>query len=132
MAPIIPDQQLPKRSDSGMATRAVNAAARVLLAAIEQGRCTPTGLALALDSACLLNSPETARELARLRARFAELERPVDEDPIAFTLTPEAEQAVDGLTRLLAPTQALQAEDPHDSPLHHDYRVSRDLPEVTR
>lgn len=42
---------------------------------------------------------------------------------------PPVEESVDELTRLLAPTQAL-LEDPHDSPLHHPYRVGRDLPET--
>ena len=35
----------------------------------------------------------------------------------------------DGITRQIAPTQTLR-EDSHDGPLHHDYRVSRDLPET--
>jgi len=65
-------QQLPRHTESGMRTRAVNAAAGVLLAAMQQGRQTPTGLALALDSARLLNSPEHAAEDVELRARFAE------------------------------------------------------------
>jgi len=65
---IIPDQPLPRRTESGMHTRAVNAAAGVLLAAMQQGRQTPTGLALALDAACLLNSPEHAAEDVALRA----------------------------------------------------------------
>jgi hypothetical protein len=49
-----------------MHTRAVNAAAGVLLAAMEQGRQIPTSLAIALDSAGLLNSPEHAAEHERL------------------------------------------------------------------
>ncbi|MFJ6905571.1 hypothetical protein [Streptomyces griseoluteus] len=156
MAPIIPDPSLPRRTESGMATRAVNAAAGVLLAAMQQDHRTPTGLAIALDSACLLNSPETAAELNGLRTRVADLERqlagkdrPVDEDPIRFALTDKAEQLpaaprVRHLRELvdrqraqveadgLAHTKALALEDPHDSPLHHDYAISRDLPEVTR
>ncbi|MFJ8555274.1 hypothetical protein [Streptomyces sp. NPDC093676] len=98
-----------------MKTRNVNAAAGVLNAAMQQGKQTPTGLAVALDSACLLNSPETAVELQRLRARVAELEqllitdRPVDEDPIAYALTAEA----DGITRRIAPTQALRVGGDH-------------------
>jgi hypothetical protein len=49
-----------------------------------------------------------------LRARVAELEaeragaRPVDEDPIRYELTPQAEESADRLTRLFAPTQALR------------------------
>jgi hypothetical protein len=34
----------------------------------------------------------------------------------------------DALTRTFAPTAALR-EDPHDSPLHHGYRLGRDLPQ---
>jgi len=70
---IIPDQPPSRRTESGMHTRAVNAAAGVLLAAMQQGRQTPTGLAIALDSARLLNSPEHAAEDVRLRARVEEL-----------------------------------------------------------
>ncbi|MCH0555785.1 hypothetical protein [Streptomyces sp. MUM 16J] len=137
MAPIFSDPPLPRRSESGTATRAVNADAGVLPAAMKQGCQTPTGLAIALDSACLLASPEAAAELEqlraeapRLRARVAELEElaigkgSVDEDPIAYALTPKA----DGISRC---TNSPQFEDPHDSPLHHTYRIGRDLPEVT-
>ncbi|MEU6279788.1 hypothetical protein [Streptomyces sp. NPDC047028] len=109
--------------------------------------------AFALESAQLLQSPETAAELEQLRkqvaellverhttnealsdaakqlranrdqiaeleARLAEYERPVDEDPISFALTPGAEAAVDRLTRMLAPTQALR-----EDPLPHGSRV---------
>jgi hypothetical protein len=42
---------------------------------------------------------------------------------------PNAEVSADKLTRLIAPTQVLR-EEPHDSLLHHDYRVSHDLPET--
>lgn len=66
MTTIIPDQPLPRRTESGMHTRAVNAAAGVLLAAMQQGRQTSTGLAIALDSARLLNSPETAARVTEL------------------------------------------------------------------
>jgi hypothetical protein len=46
----------------------------------------------------------------------------------AFVAGPSVEVSADKLTALFAPTQALR-EDPHDSPLHHDYRISHDLPE---
>lgn len=89
------------------------------------------------------------RRLLDVEARVAELEqqlaakdRPVDEDPITYALTdkaaevPPAPQAdvsrqVEKLRTLLAGQRAA-VEDPHDSPLHHDYRVGRDLPEVQR
>ena len=89
-----------------MNAKLVNAAAGVLLAAMEQGKRTAAGLAIALESAQLLQSPETAAELVSLRARLAEYERPADEDPIAYVLTAEA----DGITRRIAPVQALRAE----------------------
>lgn len=142
-----------------MNTKLVNSAAGVILAALTQNR-TAAGIALALDSAQLLMTPETAAELKRLRERVVELEeqlvaqeRPVDEDPITFSLTAEAscgralttgnacpehsraEQdvtpQVQKLRELLAGQRAA-LEDPHDSPLHHGYRVPRDLPEVQR
>ncbi|MEU6758023.1 hypothetical protein [Streptomyces sp. NPDC046685] len=51
-----------------MNTHRVNAAAGVLHAAMEQGKTLPQTLAYALESAQLLQSPETAAELSRLRA----------------------------------------------------------------
>lgn len=54
-----------------MNARAVNAAAAITPAAMEQGRQTPAGLALALDSAGLLNSPEHAAEFGRMRSLLA-------------------------------------------------------------
>lgn len=182
-----------------MNTKLVNTAAGVLAASMEQGKTLPATLAIALDSAQLLQSPETAAEHERVRTKYleaadtvarlvlergqrmkvenalrdeivelqqqrdrrrvrliaaeadllsvrgllsangeprrvpanieihervapavewllnrvAELERqlaakdrPVDEDPICFALTEKA----DGITRRLAPTQALRAE----------------------
>lgn len=83
-----------------------------------------------------------------LRARVAELEqqlaakdRPADEDPIAYALTDkatapmpapqrEASPRQERLRDLLAAQRAMVLEDPHDSPLHHDYLKGRDLPEV--
>ncbi|MFH8336901.1 hypothetical protein [Streptomyces sp. AM6-12] len=187
-----------------MNTRAVNAAAGVVQAALEQGR-TAAGVALALESAQLLQSPEHAAELERLRleaaglrsqlalfnewraadgARIAELlaERHKTNEALADVTValrgaheetdpgacqgcgslpeqwcpdcaacekgcfggfdgnecthgnapwrrPSTAESADRLTRLLAPTQAL-LEDPHDSPLHHGYRLGRDLPQM--
>lgn len=56
-----------------MNTRRVNCAAGVINAALAQCR-TAAGIALALESAQLLMTPETAAELVALRARVAELE----------------------------------------------------------
>lgn len=84
---------------------------------------------------------DAAEQLRADRDRIAALEqqpaakdRPVDEDPIAYALTGKVDASADKLTRLFAPTQALREplEDPHDGPLHHDYRVGRDLPETGR
>ncbi|MFF9123213.1 hypothetical protein ACF09J_07925 [Streptomyces sp. NPDC014889] len=57
-----------------MNAKLVNAAAGVIAAAMEQGKTTPASLATSLDSACLLQPPETAAELEQLRGRVAELE----------------------------------------------------------
>jgi hypothetical protein len=59
-------------------TRLINTAADVIHRAMEQGRQTPAGLASALESACLLQSPETAAENAALKARRDELEELAD------------------------------------------------------
>ncbi|MFC8271123.1 hypothetical protein ACFUJR_00980 [Streptomyces sp. NPDC057271] len=56
-----------------MNARRVNAAAGVVHAAM-QTRQTAAGIAAALESACLLQSPESAAEVFALRARVAELE----------------------------------------------------------
>lgn len=55
-------------------TRAIQAAADVICRAMKQGKSVPTSLAFALDAAGMLQSPEAAAEVARLRARLAVLE----------------------------------------------------------
>jgi hypothetical protein len=112
-------------------TKLVNSAAGVILAALTQNR-TAAGIALALDSAQMLLTPETAaeleqarlrvdeveraytfdtaelkRELDGMRARVVELEQLLADAPVAVTLTERASESADKLTRLLAPTQAL-------------------------
>ncbi|MFJ3170596.1 hypothetical protein ACIPJK_07400 [Streptomyces roseus] len=124
-----------------MNTRLVNTAADVLHAAMEQGRVTPAGLAYALESAQLLQSPETAAELARLRARVAELTDDRNRD-VAVWLGKKAreyrstrgrEHAVQAevLERMADKVRrgAIRPplEDPHDSPLHHTYAKGRDI-----
>jgi hypothetical protein len=52
----------------------VAAAAGVIHGSQVKGRQTAAGLAADLEAACMLQSPETAAELERLRARVAELE----------------------------------------------------------
>lgn len=59
-----------------MNAKRVNCAADVILAAITQNR-TAAGIAMALESAQLLMSPEIAAELEQLRQRVAELEMQV-------------------------------------------------------
>ena len=44
-------------------------------------------------------------------------------------VSPPSERPVNGLTARFMPVAA-HREDPHDSPLHHDYRVGHDLPEL--
>ncbi|MFJ9644976.1 hypothetical protein [Streptomyces sp. NPDC101206] len=56
-----------------MNTSLVTAAAGVIHAAMQQGKTLPADLAYALESAQLLQSPETAAELARLRRLTAAL-----------------------------------------------------------
>jgi chromosome segregation ATPase len=78
-----------------------------------------------------------------LRDRIAELEREAGERRTAASESllatqierneararvAELEASPDALTRTFAPTAALR-EDPHDSPLHHGYRLGRDLPQ---
>lgn len=114
-----------------MNTRLINSAAGVINAALTQDR-TAAGIALALDSAGMLMTPETAAELASLRAQFAVSDHSADEDPIAFALTDKADvddvrPQVRKLRALLA-VQRTATEDPHDSPLHHAHRIGRDLP----
>ncbi|MFK0140650.1 hypothetical protein [Streptomyces murinus] len=121
-----------------MNTRSVNAAAELIQAALRQGR-TAAGIALALEleSAQLLQSPERAVEFEQMRARVAELElerhstnEALDDAVQELRARRDAEvvdRSVDKLTQLLAPSQAL-LEDPHDGPLHHGYRLGRDLP----
>lgn len=60
-------------------TRAVNALAALIHRAQQNGVKTPVGIAVAIDAARMVMSPETAAELDRLRKRVAELEaaRPV-------------------------------------------------------
>lgn len=53
-------------------TRAINAAAGVIHACMQQGKSLPQTIAYALDSAGLLNSPEIAAELEHLRKLPAE------------------------------------------------------------
>ncbi|MFF9197296.1 hypothetical protein ACF09L_19020 [Streptomyces sp. NPDC014779] len=55
-----------------MNARRVQAAEGVILAALKT-RKTAAGVAIALESACLLQSPESAAELARMRAAEAEM-----------------------------------------------------------
>ncbi|NUR65981.1 MAG: hypothetical protein HOQ47_09480 [Streptomyces sp.] len=91
-----------------MNTKAINSAAGVINAALTQNR-TAAGIALALDSAGLLMTPETAAELATLRERFAVSDHSVDEDPIAYSLTEKAEAVEDDVRPQVRTLRALLA-----------------------
>jgi hypothetical protein len=69
--------------------RLVTSAAGVIVAALKQNR-TATGIALALDSARLLMTPETTAELKRLQERVAELEEKSSREPAADATPGEA------------------------------------------
>ncbi|MES9522395.1 hypothetical protein [Streptomyces capoamus] len=107
-----------------MNTKRVNAAADVICRAMENGKRTPAGWAVALESTQMLMSPELAAEMEWLRRRVAELEQQLEQATAAGELAGAAlvDQALD---RLAVPEPL---EDPHDSPLHHTYRIPRDLP----
>jgi hypothetical protein len=69
-------------------TRAINAAAGVIHACIQQGKPLPASQAYALEAAGLLNSPEIAAELVLLRARVAVLEAAAYGDAEVRLLSP--------------------------------------------
>ena len=136
-----------------MNTKLVNTAAGVINAALTQNR-TAAGIALALDSAQLLLTPETTAELVRLRERVAELEQ----QSAVRALTDEADDdcshpngygpngcagcgafapadfgddvrpQVTKLRALLAGQRAAVDDDPFH--LHHTYVLGRELPET--
>lgn len=118
-----------------MNTRRVNGAAGVINAALAQCR-TAAGIALALESAQLLMTPETAAELVALRARVAELEaaEKVRADRLERCRVDAVEQARKesdpgrrAAWRMLA---GQTSEGEHYAAVHHDYRVGHDLPEL--
>ncbi|CAM5248978.1 hypothetical protein SGLAM104S_01573 [Streptomyces glaucescens] len=147
-----------------MNTRLVNTAAQVIFAAQKNGHTTATGWALALESAQLLQSPETAAETERLRLRVDEVERAYtfdtaelrrENDELRARVAELETAAKQGRTEAIADVgdwldengqkdaaylvytvdipaaremRVVQLEDPHDSPLHHEYRLGRDLP----
>ncbi|MEU3426633.1 hypothetical protein [Streptomyces gardneri] len=137
-----------------MNTKRVNAAADVIHRAMQQGKTLPISLATALESTCMLQSPETAAEEKTLRARVAELE--AERHSTNEALSDAAEQMRrdrDRIAELEAQLLAVQEpenpfrpcgcpkrfdrhawgcptvpEDRHESELHHDYALGRDLP----
>lgn len=68
----------------------------------------------------------TLAELAEHGIQSAELASVVAE--LGALPMPVGPEAPDKLVRLIAPVLALR-EERYESPLHHDYRVGRDLPE---
>jgi hypothetical protein len=105
----------------------------------------------------VVQGPEPLSELESLRARVAELVALLPTEPLPAVMlaegvqlraawavweqvagvlgvelpkrAPSPEVSADRWTAFFAPTQALR-EEPHDSPLHHDFRLGRDLPET--
>jgi hypothetical protein len=144
-----------------MNTSAIRAAEQVLHAAMQQGRVTAAGLAYALESAQLLQSPETAEEMRKLQAHAYSLESfaeqvtkhcaqraeyvtnlrdcnpGADHDYYRWTGHAEARRQ---LSQLLGLPVGWPAEDcpaapvsaTHEGPEPHTYRLGRDLPEVPR
>lgn len=144
-----------------MNTEAIRGAAEVICAA-EKKSTVPVTLAIALEAAGWLNTPETADELRSLRARVAELEAAAtkvaefcaqraeyvanlrnanpnaDHDYYRWSghaaarrqLSQRLDLPVGWPTDDVPVATPAPAEDPHDSPLHHDYRVGHDLPEM--
>jgi hypothetical protein len=110
---------------TAMNTKAVNSAAGVILAALTQNR-TAAGIALALDSARLLMTPEIADELKQLRDRVAELEaqREADHKTWQHDLRKARGEREAAAVRIAA----LEGE--HYAVVHHDYRLGHDLPET--
>lgn len=99
-------------------TRAVTALAEVIFAAQQQKK-TAMGVALTVDAAQMLMSPETASELEQLRSRVAELELQVGAAAEQrHLLEPQDRFLTDGVARLRA-----ELETPADAPY-----VSRALP----
>lgn len=115
-----------------MIARSVNQAADVIHRAQVAGKQTAIGLAIALESAQLLQSPEAAHAMAELeaqrdalKARVVELEAQVQAARAAGELLSAA--FVDRALEQLA-VQPVSLEDPHDGPLSHRYELGRDLP----
>ncbi|MFF3622371.1 hypothetical protein [Streptomyces sp. NPDC002467] len=139
-----------------MNTRSIELAAQIICARMARPNAVPATIAVALDANGLLNSADGAVELLALRARVAELEADLNargEDLAAAVAgwgrsrdrvaeleaeSPAGHRFQDGGGRTWrargGSVELLQAvrpaEDPYESPLHHDYKTGRDLPEV--
>jgi hypothetical protein len=92
-----------------MNAKLVNSAAGVINAALKQNR-TATGIALALDSAQLLLTPETTAELKRLQDLVAELEEKSSREPAADATPGEAYPGELAMLRGLVATLRVVAE----------------------
>lgn len=122
-----------------LALRTANAA----LMSVDSSYDFASTIVFALGSAQLLQSPETAAELARLRAQVSELEATAElarTEALAdagnwLDEVGEKDAAYLVYTSDIPAARAMRpvpVEDPHDSPLHHKYKYGRDLPEVPR
>lgn len=121
--PVVPGVPAPD-GGGGVNTKAVNAAAGVIRAAVEQGR-TPAGVALALDSAQLLQTPETAKlaaadradVLRQFAARIDQMRE--DGDPSVWLSAWEA------VSEVIDEAHTLAADATRADPGHvHDFRYS--------
>ncbi|HEY6117911.1 MAG TPA: hypothetical protein VI172_18325 [Candidatus Dormibacteraeota bacterium] len=116
----------------------INAAAGVIHAAMVQGRKTATGLASALDSAQLLQSPKTAAVAEYLRKRLAQEELGYERLRVALESARRGRRELrarvaeleatppDRLTRTFAPTQVLRDKAQAEAPRVVIYRASWD------
>jgi hypothetical protein len=117
-------------------TKALNSLADLICRAQEQDR-TPMGIALAIDAAGRHMSPETAAELEALRVEVAALREERHstnealDDAVRELRARRGGVAPDGITRAIAPTQALRGltvDGERYALVHYDYRTPRDLP----
>lgn len=99
-----------------MNTRPVNSAAGVILAAMQQKQ-TAAGIAMALEAAGLLMSPEAAKDLTTVST---------DAVTVAEQAVGELKREHEENVRLRARLAELEGE--HYASVHHSYRVGRDLP----
>ena len=82
----------------------------------------------AADSEGRIVGAYQAQALARLEAQVAELQAQLEALQAQGRVL--RSRPADGITRRIAPTQALSLEDPHVGPLAHRSRISHDRPDM--